>query len=340
MLSVVFEMAGAVFEAVSSITWPQGGQHPAVVCFFVLSGFCVHGGYERRRLAGGTVDWSQYAKRRFARIMPVYWVGASLGLIVVGLQQWGPVDNALLWFHSQAEAGEIAARIAGFGGLWPHEVFVGNQSLGTVAVEIIIYAGYPLFFFLTGRKGGWWGVGIGAILVYLSSLWLDDVIDPYVLYASVVVGALLWFCGAWTARVYFRGGGAVSLIWVLVSWLLFAFINQQSMHAGAGLLRQAVWAVVCSLFIYWLVTRERDRGKVAEGKEARILRWWGDISYPLYAVHTPVILIVIWSGGEAIEPWGFVYQAVASLILPVLVAQLVHRNIEIRFLWPRKELAS
>ena len=340
MLSTIFETARAVYEAVSSVTWPQGGQHPAVVCFFVLSGFCVHGGFEKRRRAGGTIDWPEYGKRRFARIMPVYWAGALLGLIVVVLQHWVPVDHALLWFHSQAEGGEIAARLFGYGGLWPREVFVGNQTLGTVAVEMVIYAGYPLFFSLTQRKGGWWIGGIVASVAYIASMWLDDFIDPYVVYASVVVGALLWFCGAWIARVYYRGGRSISGLWVLAAWVLFAFMNQQPMHVGGGLLRQAVWAVLCSLFIYWLVTRERDRGLEVESKTARVLRWWGGISYPLYAIHTPIILIVIWSGGGATGQWPFVYQAVASFVLPVVVAQFVHRQIENRFLRSRKNKSA
>src|SRR3954453_520876 len=31
-----------VHEAVTLFTWPTGGHHPAVLGFFVLSGFCIH----------------------------------------------------------------------------------------------------------------------------------------------------------------------------------------------------------------------------------------------------------------------------------------------------------
>ena len=331
-LASFYQFAGTVYEGISSVAWPRGGQHPAVVCFFVLSGFCVHGGFEKCRLGGGTVDWSDYFKRRFMRIMPVYWVGALLGLIVVLLQRWAPLDHALLQFHSQAGVGEIVARLGGFGGVWPHEIFVGNQTLCTVAVEILIYAGYPLFYIIAGKKWGWWALGLGSVMVYVSSLWWDDFIDPYVVYSSVFVGSLLWFCGAWVARVFYRGGCSISWPWVLGAWVCFALINQLPIHTGGGLLRQALWAVICGLIIYWLVTRERNMGNDSEGPVAKTLRWWGDISYPLYAVHTPIILIVIWIGFERMGPAAVAVQWLVSLALPIFIAQWVHRHIENRFM--------
>lgn len=60
-------------------TWPTGGHHPAVLAFFVLSGFCIHYPAEWR-LAHGNPHFSagDYYWRRFLRIMPVYWVASLL----------------------------------------------------------------------------------------------------------------------------------------------------------------------------------------------------------------------------------------------------------------------
>src|SRR3954469_22250305 len=62
------------YRAFVALTWPTGGQHPALVGFFVLSGFCIHYPFEAR--GENTVSWWNYFARRGRRILPVYWVGS------------------------------------------------------------------------------------------------------------------------------------------------------------------------------------------------------------------------------------------------------------------------
>src|SRR3954469_23098619 len=83
-------------ETVSALTWPTGGHHPAVIGFFVLSGFCIHYPFERRAQAGGAApSWRDYFHRRFLRIMPVYWMACLLGLGFVAAQTLWPAKSVL-----------------------------------------------------------------------------------------------------------------------------------------------------------------------------------------------------------------------------------------------------
>ena len=193
------------FWAFVSLAWPTGGQHPALVGFFVLSGFCVHHPFECRiGQPGPSVRWSDYFIRRGWRIMPVYWSGALLGLLVVAAVHLQPTENLLLGLHTAATPAQVAARLGGYSGLWPEEIFAGNYILSTVGVEILIYAVYPLFF-VAASAGRWRLLGIIAIGLQVLALVLEPYVNPYVLFSSVLIMALFWYMGALVAHWHQNG---------------------------------------------------------------------------------------------------------------------------------------
>jgi len=182
-------------EGFVALAWPTGGQHPAVVCFFVLSGFCVHGPFERRYAQPGTVvPWRDYFIRRTRRIMPVYWAATLLGLMVVAAQHWRPVADPVVILHTLGTPAQLAARALGYAGLWPEEIFLGNPTLGTVGIEILIYLAYPLFF-RAARAGQWALLGGVALGMHLLALALQPCINPFVLFGSILIMALFWYFG-------------------------------------------------------------------------------------------------------------------------------------------------
>jgi peptidoglycan/LPS O-acetylase OafA/YrhL len=208
---------GHAYEAFIALFWPTGGQHPAVLCFFVLSGFCVHHPFERSAGQDGkSMTWNDYFIRRGRRILPVYWTGALLGLLAVTAMHWKPTDDSLLILHTWATPAQIAARLGGYGALWPEEIFAGNYTLGTVAVEILIYSVYP-FFLLGAAAGRWRLLGTVAISLQLLALGLRPYVNPFVLFGGALVMALFWYLGAlaahwrqtynWRVRGWWLGGG-------------------------------------------------------------------------------------------------------------------------------------
>lgn len=322
------------YEAFTALAWPTGGQHPAVIAFFVLSGFCIHGPFEQRfGQPGSTVAWRDYFVRRTLRIMPVYWTGALLGLVVMAAVAWRPVDDALLALHTAATPGQVAARILGYSALWPEEVYVGNVILGSVAVEIVIYAGYPLFWLLAAA-GRWRLLAGMAVGLHLVTLGLWRYIDPIVLYGSVLVMAFFWYLGALLAHLRVRHGWRVRGCWLAAAWLLFLAAKQVPHFYGLNMIRQALCGVIFMLLIGWLLDWEKRHGAQPDRLWARALLWSGAISYPLFAVHTPVILLVNWAmrtGGSFSYGW----QLALNLVLPVGAALLVHRAIERRYYRPQ-----
>lgn len=320
----------ALYQAFTVLTWPTGGQHPAVICFFVLSGYCVHGIFEHRSgPLGAMPGWRDYFTRRTRRIMPVYWVGALLGLAVVAAERCWPTGDALLTLHIAGGPGEIAARIGGYGALWPREVLVGNYVLNTVGVEILIYLLYPLF--LRGAAANrWWLLGGLMIAMQMVALALRNHVDPFVLFNGILVTALFWYQGALAVHLRHRHGWRVRGWWIGAAWLAFLAAKQVPHFLGLNMLKQVIWGLVSMLVIVWLVDWEVRQAGQRDRAWTRLLRWVGDISYPLYAVHTPVILLVNW--GMLRLGWlDYGGQLAANLVLCLAVSVLVHRVVEKRF---------
>ena len=320
-----------IYEVFTVLTWPTGGQHPAVICFFVLSGFCVHGPFESRITRDGpAVAWGTYFVRRTRRIMPVYWAGGLLGLLVVMAMRWRPVADQLLMLHSAATPAQMAARLGGYGGLWHQEIFAGNYTLGTVAVEILIYLAYPLFF-LAAAAGRWRLLGGIALGLQLLALALQPFVNPYVLFSSVLVMAFFWYLGALAAHGRQTLGWQVSGWWIVATWALFLGLKAIPHFYGLNMVKQAVWGVVCMQLVAWLPDWEKRHEASRVRGWARLLRWSGEISYPLYAVHTPMILLVNWAMLATADSRSYPGQLALNLVGSVAIAVAVHRGIEKRF---------
>jgi peptidoglycan/LPS O-acetylase OafA/YrhL len=319
------------YRAFILLAWPTGGQHPAVICFFVLSGFCVHGPLERRiGQPGLTVDWREYFIRRTRRIMPVYWAGAGFGLIAVMAYQWRPSGDPLLMLHTVATPAQVAARLGGWGGLWPEEIFAGNYTLGTVGVEILIYVAYPLFF-RGAASGRWWLLGAVAFGLQFLALALRDVMNPFVLFSGVLVMFLFWYLGALAAHLRGKYDWRVGGWWLGALWALFLTLQLTPHFFGLNMIKQLVWGLICMGGIVWLIGWEERHEAQRTHLLARALRWTGDISYPLYAAHTPVMLLINWGLPTFGSGRSYAWQLSLNLVLPVLVTLAVHHGIERRF---------
>lgn len=324
-----------IYQVFIKLTWPTGGQHPALICFFVLSGFCVHLPFEWKiATRTRTIDWKDYFARRFRRIMPVYWVGVLLGLIFVAAEIWRPTGDLLLRLHSAATPGQVTARVGGWSGLWPQEIFAGNYILHTVGTEIVIYAAYPLFY-LAAAAGRWLLLGTIVIGLQLLALMLLRWMDPYVLFPGVLMMGLFWYLGALAAHLRLKRAWQVPGWWVGALWALFLGLQQTPHFFGLNLIKQLVWGLVCMGGIVWLIGWEERNQSSRNLAATRLLRWTGEISYPLYAVHTPAILLVNWSLLSFSSTPSYAWQLSLNLVVPILVTLAVHYGIERRFYRPR-----
>ena len=112
-----------------------------VAVFFVVSGFCVHLSFRRQ---SGTKRWLAFACKRFFRIFPPYW----LALLVFWLTPplcYTPDPGGWLW--------DGASHVLCVHNLSAPEYSSINPSFWSIAVEVQLYAIYPLLVFLGSRLG-------------------------------------------------------------------------------------------------------------------------------------------------------------------------------------------
>jgi peptidoglycan/LPS O-acetylase OafA/YrhL len=311
------------------LTWPTGGHHPAVICFFVLSGFCIHYPFALRARRGETPDWSSYFRRRFRRIMPVYWVGTIAGLVFVAAQTLHPADLTLLRFHATWEPLGVGLRFLGLEGLYPEEVIAGNYILTTVAAEIFMYAVYPLIHGFAVR-GSWATLGLGFLGLHLLGVILLQWVTPFWVFNSILFLGLYWYAGAYAAHLYLEGRTALHPAWTLAAWTGFLGLKQLDHFYGLNLLKQAAWGLVCTCAILTVLHTQGRHSAWPAHWLIRGLRYLGGISYSLYAVHTPAIMLATWLLVTFDPTAGYFSQLAAAFALSALAVLATHYRIERR----------
>ncbi len=329
------EFGERLHDAVALLTWPTGGHHPAVIGFFVLSGFCIHYPFERRALAGEPPPgWADYFRRRFLRIMPVYWAACALGLLFVLVEHSAPSGSPLLALHAKSSVWDNVARFVALAGVYPQEIFAGNYILTTVTVEIFMYAAYPLFH-RHAMRGNWTQLGGFFLALHLLAIGLLRFFTPYWVFNSIFMLGIFWHAGAFAAHRYLARRANVSGWWLLLSWVGFLALKATPQFYGLNLLKQAMWGLICAVGILWVLQREARHPGAAGSRSIAAFRSLGDLSYSLYAVHTPAIMLATWTLLRA-GVHNYSVQLAATLGASLAATLAVHFGIERAFYRPRR----
>jgi peptidoglycan/LPS O-acetylase OafA/YrhL len=298
-----------------------GFGHPAVVIFFVLSGFLVGGRLLEQVRSGADVDLRRYVADRFVRI---YLVLLPVLAVVFLLD-----TNGSRLFHSNgAYEGYALKDHFSLSALLGATVNLQNiftpywgtdGPLGTLANEFWYYLTFPLLLlpWVKGRVPGVKALGFAtgaALLIVFSVRW------PW-----HGIGFALWLLGvsaSLSTRALVRNPmtSVCVLAFVLVtvriglrqSTLAIPFVSVTTDLATA-----ALFAVSINSFRHY----RHEAGEVlASTIHARLARF----SYSLYAIHFPLLLFLcageqtVWGFGIAGTPTRFEHWALLA-INPLIV---------------------
>lgn len=297
LMVVVFHL----FEAYARSPQTQIINHGylAVDFFFLLSGFVVAYAYDDRWAAGMT-QWDFY-KRRLVRLQPMIIVGSLIGAALFAFQNFSyfpKVETTTVWQV-------IIVMLIGFTMIplppsadirgW-NETYPLNGPAWSLSYEYVANILYATGLRKLSNKAMGVLVALaGAAVVYLAVFgkrgdlvggWALDLEGIHIGLTRVMfpffAGVLLMRLGK---RIKVPHGFAIC------SLLLVAALSLPRFGGTEKLWLNGMYDAACVILLFPLIVAIGAGEKEADGVSVRIARFFGDLSYPLYITHYPLIYI-------------------------------------------------
>ena len=277
----------------------------AVDFFFVLSGFVMGYAYDER-LKTGSLTTGGFIRRRLIRLHPMVVMGVAIGLVCYVLQ------GCTLWDGTSVSWLQVftAAAFALF--LIPspkaldirgnYEAFPLNGPHWSLFFEYLGSLAYVLLLRRLSLKALKWWVGIMAIVLFVNastseynSIAYGWSTEPYNLFGGALRLCFAYPAGLLLARLFreHRPAPTAFPAFTLCAVAIIALLAVPSLSTLTGIavlnpLYQCL--VVCLAFpaVVWFGAR----GVIA-GRYRSLVAFLGRLSYPLYAVHYPLIYLYI-----------------------------------------------
>lgn len=308
--------------------------HIAVDFFFILSGFVISYAYDDR---WNKMSLGAFFKRRLIRLHPMLVMGALIGVAAfafVGFQRWdgsvaptGWVMLSLLltMFFVPAVPG-APYEVRGNGEMFPlngpswslffeyignvlYALFIRRFSTKMLALFAGVSGVIHAWFFV-GNVSGYDCVGVGWTIDEINFLGgLVRMLFPF------TVGMLL-------ART-FKPREIKGAFWICSALLIALFALPYFAPVSEKFSLNSLYEVVCIAFVFPLIVWLGACGN-SSGATAKINAFLGDLSYPLYIVHYPIMYIFYaWLIEKRYYTWCETWpESSLVLLLSVVLAYL------------------
>ena len=294
----VFE--GFQFASQSAVIDSINHGYLAVDFFFILSGFVIGYAYDDRW--GKSLTLSEFFRRRLIRLHPMVVMGAAIGalsFILTGMERWDHTHATLALTLLAFVCGALMLpavpgmprEVRGNSEMFPLNgpcwslffEYIGNivyalllRRLPTrvlTAVAAALSAG--LAWFATTNASGYGSIGVG---------WTADSVNLY-------GGALRMLCpltlGLLLSRI-FRPAKVRGAFWICTAVLICLFHVPYIASDGCISLN-GVFEMVTIVAVFPTLVWLAASGKTTDRMSAAVCKFLGDISFPLYIVHYPLM---------------------------------------------------
>lgn len=311
----------------------------AVDFFFILSGFVIGYAYDDRW--GKNLTMKGFFKRRLIRLHPMVIMGAVLGAVTFCLQgsvQWDGTQVATSMimlsllctiFFIPAMPG-VGYEVRGNGEMFPLNgpcwslffEYIGNilyalfiRRLSTKALTVLVaLLGVALACFAIFNVSGYGNVGVG---------WTLDAVN----FVGGFLRMLFPFSLGMLLSRNFKPIKVRGAFWIcsVVLLLLFAVPYLEGMEP---ICMNGVYEAFCIIVAFPVLLWIGASGVTTDVKSTKICKFLGDISYPVYVIHYPLMyLFYAWLIKNQLFTFGETWQValcvyVGSILLAYLCLKL------------------
>lgn len=293
--------------------------------FFIISGFVMW--LSSAHLYGSRGGTTLFLKKRFQRVVPLYWV-YTLGMLAAILLLPEKLNNP------DASPEMVLASFL----FYPYPNAIGEYTpvlaLGwTLNYEMFFYALFAISLLLPRRLGF---AALAALIIGFVLLWTTVSGGPVLFWGRPII--LEFLAGVVLARAFLAWGNrpslplfAASVAAAFVAYALLSPVTSRLVSLGIPSV------IFASAFIFFLPAR-------LGGALSGIARLGGDSSYTLYLSHpfTLAIVKIVWlrldAGGSM--PWLYVWAATMACVLAGYVLYLVIERPLLRLWKPRRKPAA
>ena len=274
----------------------------AVDFFFMLSGFVISYAYDDR---WNQMSMGDFFKRRLVRLHPMIVMGAIIGLttfLLGGGVKWDgsvtPMSGVALAFFLTclfipAWPG-AAHEVRGNGEMFPLNgpswslffEYIGNicyalfiRRLSTKALSWLVAAlGVVYIWFSVGNVSGYESIGVG---------W--TVGDSVNIFGGFLRMMFPFSLGMLLAR-NFKPVRVRGIFWLAIV-LLFALFSVPFFPSVGGICVNGIFEMCCIMLIFPVIVWLGASGVTTDKASTGVCKFLGDLSYPLYIVHYPVMYL-------------------------------------------------
>ena len=308
--------------------------HLGVDFFFMLSGFVISYAYDDRwkspsqcQRSVSTVNVWSFFKRRLVRLQPMVVMGAIIGLITYLLQGGVRWDGTQMPFHWILVAFFLAMFLipaypgASYDVRGNGEMYPLNGPSWSLFFEYIGNILYALFIRKLSNKG------LAFLVVMTGLLWTGFVVFDISTYDMIGIGwtldAVNFFGGLLRMLFPFTLGMLMSRNFNSKSqrpkansfWLsavvMFVLFSMPYITKTGSVSLNGIYELSCIILVFPAIIWFGAAANITNGFTTKLCKFLGDISYPLYIVHYPVMyLFYSWLIDNELYTLGETWQMV------------------------------
>ncbi|XHR95586.1 acyltransferase family protein [Mucilaginibacter sp. UC70_90] len=328
----------AIIVVTFHLTEPLGSGHLDIIVnhgylavdfFFLLSGFVIGYAYDDR---WHKMTIGSFFKRRIERLQPMVILGMTLGAIgfyFTDSTLWPLIHTVPVWkmllvmlIGYTILPVPLSLDIRGWQEMHPlnsvgwslffeyianilYAVWIRKFSKTTLSVLVCVAAVALAHLAITnGDVSGGWTLNVEQVRVGITRT-----IYPF-------------FAGLLLSRVAKPARIRHAFLWCSV--LIAIILYMPRIGGAAHLWMNGIYESVCIIIIFPLIVYLGAGGKVHTQVENRVCRFLGDISYPLYLVHYPLVYFYVawisnYKGVTIVQAWPY---ALAILIGAIFMAYI------------------